>query len=134
MVKLIIAGGRDFADRESLLESFHEFMQDVPNEDITIISGKARGADQIGEWIAKQYGLNVIGFPAEWDKYGKSAGYKRNEVMANHATHLLAAWDGQSKGTKHMIDLARKYDLVIKIHSYQKEELNYYSMAETSQH
>jgi hypothetical protein len=118
MVKVIIAGGRDFTDREGLLESFHEFMKDVMNPDITVISGGARGADLIGEWIAHQYGLVVERYPAEWDKYGKSAGYKRNELMATKATHLLAAWNGSSLGTKHMIDLAKKYNLITKIHSY----------------
>ena len=115
MVKIIIAGSRDFNDPEGLLEAFDEFMDDIPNGEITIISGGARGADAIGEWIGKEYGINVIVYPAEWNKYGKSAGYRRNEVMAKVATHLLAAWDGQSPGTNHMINLAKQYNLVTKV-------------------
>lgn len=121
MFKVIIAGGRDFTDQEGLLKSFHEFMQDIPNEEITIISGNARGADVIGEWIGKEYGINVIIFKADWETHGKSAGYKRNEVMAGHATHLLAAWDGKSRGTKHMIDIAKRHNLEIKIHAYSSQ-------------
>jgi hypothetical protein len=123
MVKIIIAGGRDFTDREGLLESFDQFMQRYLNEEITIISGNARGADAIGEWIGKEYGINVIIFKADWETHGKSAGYKRNEVMAQHATHLLAAWDGQSKGTKHMIDLAKRYGLETRIHDYSGQQV-----------
>jgi hypothetical protein len=122
MVKIIIAGGRDFTNREGLLESFHEFMKDVMNSDITVISGTARGADLIGEWIAHQYSLIVERYPADWNKYGRSAGYKRNELMATKATHLLAAWDGQSKGTKHMIDLAKRYGLETRIHDYCSQQ------------
>jgi len=120
MIKVIIAGGRDFNDPQGLLKAFHQFMEGHDNGEIVIVSGGARGADAIGEWIGKQYGITTVVMRAQWDKFGKSAGYRRNEQMAQYGTHLLAAWDGQSKGTKHMIDISRKAGLIVQIHSYQE--------------
>jgi hypothetical protein len=54
-------------------------------------------------------------YPADWERYGKSAGYRRNKEMALVAQALVAFWDGESLGTKHMIDIAHKYKLTIKI-------------------
>ena len=61
-------------------------------------------------------------FNADWDKFGKSAGYKRNEQMGNHADALIAIWDGKSKGTMHMISIAKKLDLNIYIHNTEKQQ------------
>lgn len=62
--------------------------------------------------------LGVLSCPADWDKHGKSAGYKRNEEMARNADALIAFWDGKSKGTKHMIDIARECNLPARIVKY----------------
>ncbi len=45
-------------------------------------------------------------FIAEWDKYGKSAGYIRNRLIVQESDMIVAFWDGKSKGTKHSIDQA----------------------------
>ena len=55
-------------------------------------------------------------YPADWDKYGKSAGYRRNEQMADNADSLIALWDGRSRGTKHMIDIAHRKGLKVYVH------------------
>ena len=55
--------------------------------------------------------------PADWNKYGKSAGYKRNEEMANIADAALVIWDGESRGSKHMIDIAKKQKLQVYVYS-----------------
>jgi hypothetical protein len=114
--KVIIAGGRDFDDYKLLKESLDFLFQN--KENIVIISGKARGADSLGEKYAKEKTLRVEEFPAEWDKYGKSAGYRRNEQMAQNADALVAFWDGVSRGTKHMIDIAKSKKLKIRIVEY----------------
>lgn len=75
----------------------------------------ARGADSLGEQYAKERGIPVRYFPADWQTLGKSAGYQRNVQMAAYADALVAFWDGQSKGTKHMIDTARRHKLDIRI-------------------
>ena len=115
-MKLIVAGGREFNDY-TFLES--EIIGMTPKDkDITIISGGARGADKLGEQYAKGYKIPLEMFYADWNIYGKAAGYRRNVDMANAATHLLAFWDGESKGTKHMIDIATKKGLTVNVVRY----------------
>ena len=114
-MKVIIAGGRDFDDYEKLRTYCDHILED--QTDIEIVSGTAKGADQMGERYAKEKGYPVKRFPADWSK-GKSAGYIRNEEMAKYADALIAFWNGMSKGTEHMINLANKYNLKIRICNY----------------
>lgn len=86
--------------------------------DIIIISGTAKGADTLGERYAEEKSYEVWRYPADWNTYGKKAGYIRNEKMAQVADALVAFWDGKSRGTKHMIDLAYKYGLEVRIVDY----------------
>lgn len=118
--KIIIAGSRNFENYEYLEEQTKNLIKslNVNNALITIISGKAQGADTLGERFAKENKLSLLEFPADWEKYGKKAGYLRNAEMANHATHLLAFWNGSSPGTKHMIDIATQKNLTVKVCEY----------------
>lgn len=116
-MKVIIAGGRKFNDYDLLYKNCDKVLRIKKNE-IEIVSGTANGADKLGERYAKEKGYPIKQFPANWDKYGKSAGYKRNEEMAKYADGLIAFWDGKSKGTKHMIDLAKQYELKVKVFIY----------------
>ena len=106
-MKTIIAGSRDFTDTTKFYDLMYQY--DQTNEPSTlIISGHARGADQMGEEYADNKGIKCSIIPANWDKHGKSAGYKRNTEMAKMADRLIAFWDGKSKGTGHMIDIMLK--------------------------
>jgi hypothetical protein len=114
-MKIIIAGGRNFTDYKKLKECCDHFLQDQTN--IEIVSGAYyKGADKLGEDYANERGYKLTKFPADWYKYGKAAGPKRNLQMANYADTLIAFWDGKSKGTKHMIDLAKSRGLEINVH------------------
>lgn len=115
-MKVIIAGGRTFNDYEMLCQKCDRALH--KQKDIEIVSGTANGADKLGEKYANERNYKLTQFPADWDKYGKSAGYKRNEEMAKYADALIAFWDKNSKGTKHMIDLAKRYELKIIIVNY----------------
>ena len=116
MTKIIIAGGRDFNDYDLLKKEVSGFISILkPGTKIQIISGGAKGVDTLGERFAQENDLEVVLFPAEWKKYGRAAGPKRNAQMAEYATHLLSFWNGESKGTKSMITLARKKGLDVKI-------------------
>ena len=121
MIKVIIAGTRDFNDYAFLKKNLDYFLQGINpnNEEIEIVSGNARGADKLGERYAKEHNLPVKLFPANWDKYGKRACYLRNQEMANYADVLIAFWDEKSKGTKHMIDIAKKQDLTVIVVGYE---------------
>jgi len=111
--RVIIAGSRDFNDYKILSEVCDFMLQN--KSDITILCGGARGADKLGEKYGLEKGYKIDYYPADWS-LGKSAGYIRNETMAKNADALIAFWDGQSKGTNHMINLAKKYNLKIKIY------------------
>ena len=112
MNKIIVAGGRDF-NNYSLLERTLDSV--LIRDQLEIVSGTARRADRLGEKYAEEHNIPVKRFPADWDKHGKSAGYKRNEEMAEYGDALVAFWNGQSRGTKHMIELAKKYNLKIRV-------------------
>lgn len=90
-------------------------LSDMFLDEMEIVSGTARGADRLGENCANKYNIPIKQFPADWYTHGKKAGHLRNEEMAKYATHLIAIWDGKSKGTKNMIDLAKKYNLKVRI-------------------
>lgn len=108
-MKIIVAGSREFNDYDLLKKSIQENFQRYEVEEI--VSGTARGADTLGEQFAKEYNISVKKFPANWDLYGKSAGYRRNVEMADYADALIAFWDGKSKGTGHMINIAKDKNL-----------------------
>ena len=117
-MKVIIAGGREFCDYTFLKDKCDYFLQNFLPSNLEIVSGTAHGADRLGERYAVEKELKIVKFPADWDKHGKSAGFIRNEEMAKYADALIAFWDGKSKGTKHMIDLAKKHELKVKIVNY----------------
>ena len=118
-VRIIVAGSRGVHDYTLLSSRLSEYLEKASNRDITIISGMARGADQLGERFAKDHGLKIKQFPANWNMYGKSAGPIRNRQMAEYAAGgrgvLFAFWDGLSRGTQSMISLAEQYGLEIHI-------------------
>ena len=115
-MKVIIAGSRDFSDFQLLYAKCEEVLANVNKAEI--VSGTARGADRLGEHYASLKGHSVRQFPADWDKHGKAAGYVRNKEMADYADCLIAFWDGESRGTKHMIDLATEKGLSVHIINY----------------
>lgn len=121
--RVIIAGGRDFNDYALLKNTMDKLLSNI-KDDIIVVCGKARGADTLGERYAKEKGYEINYYPANWDLYCKRAGYIRNEQMAQNADALVAFWDGESKGTKHMIDLARKYNLKIRVKRYSGRNEN----------
>ena len=118
--RVIIAGSRDFDDYDLLKHTMDRLLVNISDE-VVVVCGMARGADTLGEKYAKSKGYRVNYFPANWEEYGKSAGYKRNEQMAQNADALVAFWDGESRGTRHMIELAKKYDLRVRIKLYKRE-------------
>lgn len=113
-MKTIVAGSRSLNDYMIVKESLDWFIQYENAWDITeIVSGTARGIDRLGERYGKENNIPVKRFPANWDKYGKSAGYRRNVEMAKYADALFAFYDGMSKGTQHMLDIAKKEKLKV---------------------
>lgn len=133
-MNIIIAGSRDFDDYRLLKKTVSDYIEknQVDNtQQIRVVSGGAKGADRLGECYALDNGYSVIRFQALWGVYGKSAGHRRNNEMAKFVSEsgsgtLIAFWDGESRGTKNMIDTARRYGLHVIVVEYEKdsEELN----------
>ena len=114
--RVVIAGCRNYNNYEEAKEYIDFCLSDIQKKnDIVIISGNARGADAIGEQYAKENGFNIEKYPADWVKYGRSAGPIRNRQMAEICDCVICFWDEKSRGTKSMIELARKYNKPIKI-------------------
>ena len=110
-MRIIIAGSRGITDYGTVLKAIGDSGW-VPT---TILSGTAKGVDLLGERFANEYNIPLERFPANWDFFGKRAGFVRNEEMARNADALLAIWDGKSRGTEQMIKIASRLDLIINV-------------------
>lgn len=108
-MKVIIAGNRDKYDRNAVEKAIEESEFEITE----VVSGRAPGIDQIGEIIAAERGWPMKPFPADWKRYGKGAGPKRNKQMAEYADALIAVVYPGSKGTLNMIQQANKYGLKV---------------------
>ena len=116
MIKVIIAGSRTFSDYQ-LLAITCDFM--LQNQDkVEIVSGGAKGADKLGELYAEENGYDMKRFEPDWSTNGVAAGYMRNKEMASYADALIVFWDGYSKGSKHMIDIAKSAGIKVKVCNY----------------
>lgn len=118
MFKVIIAGTRSFDDYDLLRTKMDHLLS--RRHEVEIVSGAARGADQLGERYAAERGFALKQFPADWHTYGKSAGYRRNAEMAEYADAVVVFWDGKSRGSKHMVDLARAKGLEVRVIIYKE--------------
>lgn len=106
-MRTIIAGSRDLNSYELVCRAVEE----CGWEPTVVLSGTARGIDQMGERWASRNGITIERYPANWKIWGKRAGPLRNEKMANNADALIAVWDGLSRGTSHMIATAQRKGL-----------------------
>lgn len=102
-MKIAIIGSRNFADI-ARIDKFVSWL----TKDCVVVSGGARGVDKLAELAAKKYGLPTKIFYADWDTYGKSAGFRRNGTIVEFADVVVAFWDGASKGTQDSIEKAGK--------------------------
>ena len=120
MVKLAIIGSRGFDNEYIMFEALFDYMGKIS----MVISGGAKGADTLGEQWAKHAKIPTKIFYPDWDKHGKGAGFIRNQLIIDECDAVMAFWDGESKGTKHSIDLAEKQDKPVKI-IYYKDEMHH---------
>jgi len=108
-MRVIIAGSRAITNYAIVYEAIKEsgWSQDIT----VVVSGTANGVDTLGERWANEHDIEIHRYPANWNKYGKQAGYRRNQDMAMNADALIAVWDVKSKGTSHMIEMANQFEL-----------------------
>ena len=111
-MKTIIAGSRTVTDMAVVEAACNS----CPWRITKVVSGCARGVDTLGELWAVAHNVPIERHSADWDRHGKKAGYLRNIKMAECSESLIAVWDGESKGTSHMIVAAQRLGLKIHIH------------------
>ena len=100
-MKVIIAGSRTITDYEIVKTAIKN--SGWLDKMTVIVSGCARGVDKLGLRFAKENNISTAEFPADWKKYGRGAGYRRNAEMANYGDALIAVIQNNSVGTTDMI-------------------------------
>lgn len=103
-----IVGSRTFTDYEMFKEKISQILLKLRSKysKIVFVSGGCpKGADHFAKQYAIENSIEIIEYLADWDKYGKSAGFKRNQLIIDKSDLLVAFWDGQSKGTLHDLKL-----------------------------
>jgi hypothetical protein len=114
ILKIIIAGSRDFTDREFLFKTMNSITLKL--DKVIVVLGGARGADKLGEEWADASGFTREIYYPDYEKYGSTrAPLMRNEEMAQNADVLVAFHKNNSSGTAHMIQMARKYGLEVRV-------------------
>lgn len=124
--RMIVAGGRDYSN-QNVVNYYIDRVKDVCDSrglNLVIVCGMATGADTLGRNYAISNGLEVLEFPANWNRYGKSAGYIRNKEMGNIADSAIVFWDGRSKGSKLMIDIMHELKKPVIAISYDGKVLS----------
>lgn len=120
---ILVAGSRSWTDYNKMVKVLDDLIREeqLPfADDVTIVSGGAKGADNLAERYAHEKGYELVVIRADWDKYGRSAGYRRNEEMHKYIEKdnnrfCVCFWDGQSKGTAHNFDLVKKHNTPLTI-------------------
>jgi len=124
-IKLAVVGSRSFADKELLFEILDRNRHRIQ----LIVSGGARGADALAQEWAQARTVPCQVFHPKWqDEHGRfdrRAGFKRNVDVIKNADEVLAFWDGQSPGTKHAIELARKQNKAVQIVNFSLASKQY---------
>jgi len=105
-VKIAVVGSRGFSDNKYFFMLLDRLISHYPS--VEFVSGGAVGADLLCRDYAGINNLKITEFLPDWEKYGKSAGYRRNKEIIDFCDICIAFWDGKSKGTKHSIGLAKK--------------------------
>ena len=122
-MKVAIIGSRDFNDYNYMCEMMDDFTK-CHFTITTIISGGAKGADSLGEKWAEDNNLPTEIYKPDWKKYGRSAGYIRNADIVDNSQHVIAFWDGNSKGTLNSVDRAKKNKIAVTIYEYENTGKN----------
>jgi hypothetical protein len=107
---LEVVGSRDFEDMELLTSILDDYIETLKEDyRVIIVSGGAKGADQLAEKYTKKKGLEISIFKPDWNLGNGGVPHSKQKII--RASHeVIAFWDGQSKGTKSSIDLAEKHE------------------------
>lgn len=110
MKRIAIVGSREFKNLDRVIE----YIESLPETTI-VVSGGARGVDIVAEHSAERRGLQTHIFYAQWKRYGKSAGMRRNREMLDTVDEVVVFWDGESRGTEQAIAYAKARNIPVKV-------------------
>ena len=114
--RIVVAGCRDYENYAQAKTFIDLCICNIREKyTLTFMSGGCLGADMLGERYANEHGYKIERYPAEWEKYGRSAGPIRNRQMAEIADYVICFWDGRSRGTKNMIDCAVEFHKPVRV-------------------
>lgn len=130
-MRALVTGSRDWDDRLAVYRALNDLCDEYalnypPDEHgntmpdpsrLTVVHGDCpTGADHwADQWCISNF-LEAETHPAEWDKYGKSAGFRRNAEMVNVGADICLAFiKNNSKGATHTVDLARAAGIPVKV-------------------
>lgn len=109
MTRMAIVGSRGFTDWFRFQDEVDRIVDIFSSTGgVELVSGGARGPDKMAERYAKETGLHIRVFPADWDAHGKKAGMLRNKDIVDNSDVVIAFWDNKSKGTENTIKTALK--------------------------
>ena len=124
LTRIIVCGGRNADIDPDIVDTFiSNIINGLDRNEIEIVSGTARGGDQLGEQFAERHNMKVVRFKPEWNVFGKRAGYVRNHKMVYYISKcenpiVVAIWDGSSKGTKDTINTAKSQNIPVYVLPY----------------
>lgn len=120
---VVVFGSRGFDDYSLMVKTLIKYFKenDIMPEQVTIIEGGAKGADNLAERFASRAGLKHKQFKPDWEQYGRSAGHVRNAEMAKEAQIGFAFWDGKSKGTESMKNKMLRLGREVHVTYYEEE-------------
>jgi hypothetical protein len=123
-MRLLACGDRRWIDRVLLAQVLDslgvQFMWDF-----VLVHGAARGADSLAAEWAESRALPAEAHPADWDHLGRRAGVIRNSEMLASGVDLVVAFHDDlrnSKGTRHMVTIARAAEVPVKLVTHQSEQ------------
>ena len=120
--KIAIIGSRNFKDKNLLFGVLDKNFDKIE----MIVSGGAKGADELGRVYAQERGFPCLIYYPRWRSvtgdFDKGAGFKRNHLIIKNCDVVLAFWDGVSKGTSHSLEIAKQLGKKVKILKFTPED------------
>ena len=112
-MRIVVCGSRSWRDWSTMEAALRHLPRGSQ-----VVHGDARGADRMAGSVAERLGHSVARMPADGERYGTSAGMRRNEQMLTCVKPdlVMAFWDGSSRGTRDMIERARRAGVRVRVY------------------
>ena len=109
-MKVAVVGSRNV-----IIDNLQNYL---PENTTEIVSGGAKGIDSCARNYAIQNNIHITEFLPDYKRYNRGAPLKRNQQIVDYANEIIVFWDGQSKGSKFVIDYCNKKDKKITVYQF----------------